>query len=74
MLVESAVAAGLRVDCATAGGVLAQFDFSGDRLAALVLLRPALTDPQNGRALVEQFDFAADKAQAAKILGQLSGL
>ena len=73
-LVESAVAAGLRVDCATAGGVLAQFDFSGDRLSALVLLRPALTDPQNGRALVEQFDFAADKAQAAKILGQLSGL
>ena len=73
-LVEGAVAAGLRLDCAAAAAILAHFHASGDRLAALVLLRPAITDPQNGAPLVERFDFAADKAKAAQALGLLGGL
>ncbi len=55
---------------AQAQQVLSIFSFSGDRLAAMRLLKPRLLDRENFFKLYDSFSFSSEKAELKKILEQ----
>jgi len=50
--------------------VLAQFNFPGDRLKAVRILRPRILDTDNAFQLYGAFEFPRDKEELKRILGQ----
>ncbi len=54
--------------CGQALSIFKVFDFSGDRLKALEVLKDRIEDPENRHLLLEAFDFDADKKKASDIL------
>jgi|CXWL01.1.fsa_nt_gi hypothetical protein len=50
--------------------VIADFDFSQDKLQAARLMRPRILDPENKFKLYESFTFGNDKEELKRILGQ----
>ncbi|MFH1810256.1 MAG: DUF4476 domain-containing protein, partial [Pseudomonadota bacterium] len=50
--------------------ILAAFDFGNDKLKALAILAPRLTDPENAFRIYQAFSFDSEKKKAKKILSR----
>lgn len=68
--VVKAAAARNRFTVAQVGEILDTLDFSGDKLAAVKVLRERIVDPENGFQLARHFDFFTDKEKVAALFGR----
>ena len=58
---EVKASAGFPIQCAELSTLLAEFDFSKDKLDVVMTLRSHITDPQNSMVLEQHFNFDSDK-------------
>ncbi len=68
--VVKTAAARNRFTVAQVGEILDTLDFSGDRLAAVKVLRERIVDPENGFLLARHFDFSTDKEKIAALFAR----
>lgn len=58
---EIKASAGFPLQCAQLGRLLAELDFSNDKIEVVAALRQYITDPENALLLEQYFDFDSDK-------------
>lgn len=54
--------------CSQCAKIVSTFSFSDDKMKALTLMAPHITDPQNAADIYSQFTFGSDRDKAAEIV------